>query len=193
MLGLAITKLREEYSEKPDPWGILGRFTLSDLRRFHEAIDPSTYLRDTFRRVMEPQLIETPDERPRVATAGRPPRIWRTATPEEQILRKFADRDTVQVKRARLASPASRTASSARSVQKKPEPHITEEFSVEFIWSKTGSVVHDRLREREAYKLLEEFIFDVTETSGMPKVSGNHPVEAILRDEFGNVIRRQKV
>jgi ADP-ribose pyrophosphatase YjhB (NUDIX family) len=193
MLALAITRLREEYSEKPDPWNILGRFTLSDLRRFHESIDPSTYLRDTFRRVMEPQLVETADAPARVSTVGRPPRIWRNATPEEQILRKFADRDKVQVKRARLAPTSSRQEQNLRPSARKVETAVAEEFSVEFVWSKTGSVVHDHLREREAYKLLEEFLLDATETSGVPKMSGNVPIEVIMRDEFGNVMRRQKV
>lgn len=193
MLALAITRLREEYSEKPDPWNILERFTLSELRRFHESIDPSTYLRDTFRRVMEPQLIEVSGASTRASTVGRPPRVWRNATPEEQILRKFADRDKVQVKRARLAPTAARQEQNLRPSTRKIETSGSEEFSIEFVWSKSGSVVHDYLREREAHKLLEEFLLDATETSGVPKMSGNVPVEAIMRDEFGNVIRRHSV
>jgi ADP-ribose pyrophosphatase YjhB (NUDIX family) len=190
MLGLAVTRLREEYSEKPDPWNVLGRFTLSDLRKFHESIDPSTYLRDTFRRVMEPQLVEDPNAVPRTPSVGRPPRVWRIATPEEQILRKFADRDKVQVKRARLAPSAERQ----EQLMKPPAIRLdaaAEEFSVEFEWSKTGKVVHAHLREREAYKLFEEFMFDVNETSGGPTLSGNLPVSAVMRDELGNEIRRQ--
>ncbi|NDE18808.1 hypothetical protein EBZ80_28285, partial [bacterium] len=61
MIERALLALRKQYLDTPDPWRILEHFTLGELRAFHERIDPGTHLRDTFRRVMEPQLIEVVD------------------------------------------------------------------------------------------------------------------------------------
>jgi 8-oxo-dGTP diphosphatase len=213
MLEQAVTRLREEYSESPDPWDVLGQFTLSQLRMFHEAIDPSTYLRDTFRRVMEPQLVEIPDAKPNTIGAGRPSRIWRIASPDERIMRKFADREKVQIKRSRLTPTSERQESSMRKPhpmkfmaappldsfalepsfsQRAGDPSSPAEFSVEFEWSNMPSIVHDHLREREAFKLFDSFVTEVRETVSSVEPSKNRPISAIMRDENGSVVRAEK-
>ncbi|WP_168625663.1 NUDIX hydrolase [Cryobacterium sp. BB307] len=77
ILKLAVDRLRAEYREAPDPAGLLpDTFTLLDLRRLHEAVDPDGIpRRDTFRRLMEPKLAATGElER---GTVGKPARLFR--------------------------------------------------------------------------------------------------------------------
>lgn len=77
----AVTRLRTRYELHPDPDGMLeGPFTLSDLRRLHEAVLGEPIQRDTFRRRMESQLqphLERGEHASRI-DGGRPARLWRT-------------------------------------------------------------------------------------------------------------------
>jgi len=78
IVQLALTRLREVHREHPDPFGLLGEeFTLLELQRLHEAIDPATPKRDTFRRTMLRTLVETGEIRQR--TVGKPARLFRHA------------------------------------------------------------------------------------------------------------------
>lgn len=82
MVWMAVDHVRESYGREPDPWGVLEVFTLAELRQLHLAIDRNTAERDTFRRTMEPLLIET--EQLSTGAVGRPSRMWRRPTPEER-------------------------------------------------------------------------------------------------------------
>ena len=76
MVRLAVEKLRRDYLETPDPAALLREpFTLKDLRDLHEAVVGAPLMRDTFRRLMEPQLTGTGGMSD--GTRGRPSRLWR--------------------------------------------------------------------------------------------------------------------
>ena len=78
IVRLALTRLRDDHREHPDPFDLLGdQFTLLELQRLHEAIDPATPKRDTFRRTMLRHLVETGEIRLR--TVGKPARLFRHA------------------------------------------------------------------------------------------------------------------
>ncbi|MFV0633429.1 NUDIX hydrolase [Demequina sp.] len=77
ILSLAVARLRADYAKNPDPWGLLGSapFTLLELERLHRAVDPDRPGgKDTFRRLMEPQLTDTGtlDQ----GTVGKPARLF---------------------------------------------------------------------------------------------------------------------
>jgi len=77
ILALAVARLRSDYLEHPDPWGLLGDepVTLLELERLHRAVDPARReSKDTFRRLMEPQL--TPVAGVREGTVGKPARLF---------------------------------------------------------------------------------------------------------------------
>ncbi len=76
ILDLAIARLRREYAAAPDPWRLLGKrpITLRELEDLHRTIDPTTALRDTFRRAMEPHLAPTGDVARGVV--GKPARLF---------------------------------------------------------------------------------------------------------------------
>jgi ADP-ribose pyrophosphatase YjhB (NUDIX family) len=71
----AVEALRLEYAASPDPRGLLsGPFTLRDLQDVHEAIAGHELPRDTVRRSMEGQLVETGQSRRGVV--GKPARLF---------------------------------------------------------------------------------------------------------------------
>lgn len=76
ILALAIVRLRADYASRPDPWGLLGdEFTLLELERLHRAIDPERReSKDTFRRLMERQLVDR--DRTQSGTVGKPARLF---------------------------------------------------------------------------------------------------------------------
>ena len=76
IIGRAVATLRERYADHPDPAGFAGsRFTLRELQRVHEAVHGTPLMRDTFRRVMQPQLVETGDyDR---GSVGKPASLFR--------------------------------------------------------------------------------------------------------------------
>lgn len=74
----AVAALRREYADHPDPAWLLGEcFTILALHRTHLAIDPTTAHKDTFRRVMMRQLVET--DLVETGTVGKPARLFRRA------------------------------------------------------------------------------------------------------------------
>ena len=74
----AVAALRREYADHPDPACLLGEcFTILELHRMHLAIDPTTAHKDTFRRVMIRQLVET--DVTATGTIGKPARLYRRA------------------------------------------------------------------------------------------------------------------
>lgn len=71
----AVAALRREYAVRPDPARLLGEcFTIFDLHRTHVAIDPTTAHKDTFRRAMMRQLVET--DQTATGAIGKPARLY---------------------------------------------------------------------------------------------------------------------
>lgn len=78
IVTLAVTTLREAYTDKPDPHRLLpDEFTLLQLRRLHEAVMGRPLAKDTFRRTMQPHL--TPTDRFSSGEVGKPARIYHLA------------------------------------------------------------------------------------------------------------------
>lgn len=75
-LRTATRIVRDEYETAPDPAAMLGEpFTMAELHRLHEAVLGATLRWDTFKRRMEPQLVEAEAPEDRVAV-GRPPKFY---------------------------------------------------------------------------------------------------------------------
>ena len=70
-MRFAVDEMRRLYSQAPDPEALMGRteFTLAELRDLHRAVLDHDWQIDTFRRFMQPLLVETGD-----VTSGRPGR-----------------------------------------------------------------------------------------------------------------------
>jgi ADP-ribose pyrophosphatase YjhB (NUDIX family) len=76
VVATAVAAVRDRYAATPDPAGLLGRsFTLLELRHVHEAVAGAPLQRDTFRRVMDPQLVGT--GRTLAGSRGRPAEMFR--------------------------------------------------------------------------------------------------------------------
>ncbi|WP_159803054.1 NUDIX hydrolase [Arthrobacter zhaoguopingii] len=76
ILAKALEYVRSAYAEHPDPYSLMKEpFTLRDLRALHEVVAGESLQRDTFRRMMEPQLKET--GRMTDGGRGRPSRLFR--------------------------------------------------------------------------------------------------------------------
>jgi 8-oxo-dGTP diphosphatase len=69
--------VRARYRRQPDPEALLDEpFTMRELRHLHAAVADVPRLQpDTFRRQMEPQLLDTGDTRE--GTVGRPAALYR--------------------------------------------------------------------------------------------------------------------
>ncbi|MGV0109946.1 NUDIX hydrolase [Arthrobacter sp. CP30] len=75
ILAKALEWVRSAYAGQPDPGGLLsGAFTLRQLRTLHEIVAGQSLVRDTFRRLMEPQLLDTGDMSD--GGRGRPSRLF---------------------------------------------------------------------------------------------------------------------
>ena len=75
IVAAAVAELRQEYAAAPDPRGFLpGPFTLRALRSVHEAVAGAPLPRDTFRRAMEPHLVDTGVMA--TGTVGKPARLF---------------------------------------------------------------------------------------------------------------------
>ena len=82
MIRQAAQALRDRYERRPDPDGLVGAaYTLTDLRRGHEAVLGESLRRDTFERRMKPHLEETGDQR---SDRGRPAKLYR-ARPDSPL------------------------------------------------------------------------------------------------------------
>lgn len=80
IIDWAVKMVRWEYGQVPDPWRLLAcEFTMTQLRQAHDAVAGAPHQKDTFRRLMEPQL-EALEERtvpPGGNGLGRPARMYR--------------------------------------------------------------------------------------------------------------------
>ena len=95
ILAVAVERIRAEYATMPDPWGLMPeKFTLRELLVMHRAVDPSTPQRDTFRRMMEPLLIETGQFSS--GSVGKPSRYFRKPTAQEQQARRVVHEQAVR-------------------------------------------------------------------------------------------------
>lgn len=75
IVRVATEHVRREHETGPDPFKLLAEpFTLLELRRLHEAVAGTTLLKDTFRRRMQPYLMET--DQTREGVVGKPARLW---------------------------------------------------------------------------------------------------------------------
>jgi ADP-ribose pyrophosphatase YjhB (NUDIX family) len=75
ILNQAVASIRSSYASTPDPASLLEHaFTLRQLQHLHETVAGEPLMRDSFRRVMEPQLRGTGE----VATGavGKPARLF---------------------------------------------------------------------------------------------------------------------
>ena len=114
ILAAAVERIRADYAAMPDPWGLMpDEFTLRELLLLHSAVDPSTPQRDTFRRMMEPLLVETGSFTS--GTVGKPSRLFRKPTAVENEARRVQHEQAVRggsrrTSRSRLDEvPADRT------------------------------------------------------------------------------------
>jgi 8-oxo-dGTP diphosphatase len=72
----AVQTVRVSYQLAPDPERLLAEpFTILQLRLMHEAVVGRPFQRDTFRRLMEPQLVGT--GRTTAGARGRPAELFR--------------------------------------------------------------------------------------------------------------------
>ena len=72
----AVATVRASYELAPDPERLIpGPFTILELRLMHEAVVGRKFQRDTFRRLMEPQLTGT--GKMTSGTRGRPAELFR--------------------------------------------------------------------------------------------------------------------
>ena len=72
----AVKTVRASYQLAPDPERLLAEpFTILQLRLMHEAVVGRPFQRDTFRRLMEPQLVGT--GRTTAGARGRPAELFR--------------------------------------------------------------------------------------------------------------------
>jgi ADP-ribose pyrophosphatase YjhB (NUDIX family) len=72
----AVAEVRNHYAIAPDPDRLLAEpFTILELRKLHESVEGQALQRDTFRRLMEPQLAGT--GRTTSGTRGRPAELFR--------------------------------------------------------------------------------------------------------------------
>ena len=75
IIELAVSTLRADYAQHPDPAGLLPEpFTLRDLQLLHEGVAGTPLPRDTFRRSMEPLLRATAETMQGVV--GKPARLF---------------------------------------------------------------------------------------------------------------------
>jgi len=95
ILAAAVERIRADYATMPDPWGLMpDEFTLRELLLLHSAVDPSTPQRDTFRRMMEPLLVETGSFSS--GSVGKPSRYFRKPTSDEQQARRVRHEQAVR-------------------------------------------------------------------------------------------------
>jgi 8-oxo-dGTP diphosphatase len=81
MVTTAVRRTRRRYERSPDPLRLLrAPYTMSELRRAHEAVLGAELKRDTFNRRMQPDLLPAIDRRGDLMTSdtgGRPAQLYR--------------------------------------------------------------------------------------------------------------------
>lgn len=76
IVRLAADRIRAEYQDLPDPRRLLDEpFSLLELQRLHSAVLGQALPKDSFRRRMEPKLIDT--GRVQEGVVGKPARLFR--------------------------------------------------------------------------------------------------------------------
>lgn len=122
MVQMALAKLREEYLVHPDPWDVLEVFTLRDLRDLHLAIVGEAELpaRDTFRRMMEPQLIPTGEMS--TGSIGKPSRLFVKAS--KQALFDAAMSEPTAERSRRISSSLNITVPRKRSASRRSDDRV---------------------------------------------------------------------
>jgi 8-oxo-dGTP diphosphatase len=119
IIQLAIDTLRAEYRASPDPEGLLGsEFTLLELLRLHETIAGERLGKDTFRRHMVGQLVET--DAYQQGRVGKPAKIYSRdgSVPRGYDKDRIETMDTTPLRKQRVilstTAPATRNTPSAR-------------------------------------------------------------------------------
>lgn len=174
MLNKAIERLRSDYAETPDPWNLLDTFTLKELREVHEAIDPDTPLRDSFRRMMQPLVVDTGVMSS--GGVGKPSRVWRKETESERIMRKYAKYERPLTSPSRSRNSARIQVDSAGT----PQRSLTSEtdrtspsernYSLEIHWRSGDVTTHEGLSRSQAALRLKQFNEEMRAAwSGMPE------------------------
>lgn len=195
MLAKALEKLRADYAEKPDPWNLLETFTLRELRDVHEAIDPNTPLRDSFRRLMQPMVVDTGEMSS--GSVGKPSRIWRKETEAERFHRIYAKYERpVSMRPSKSSrSNSSRSLSSIDSFSlvemgapsssassERPDRNCV--FEIEWLSGETTQ--HESLTPSQAGLRLREFEKEVRDTwNSLP--AEQRPRVARIRGPWGDI------
>lgn len=203
MLAKAVEKLRADYAERPDPWNLLDTFTLRELREIHEAIDPNTPLRDSFRRMMQPMVVDTGEVSS--GSVGKPSRIWRKETEAERFQRIYAKYERPVSSRAPRKSNSrnerlSLDAGLAESVEAQNYSGFKTDSSsslsssgeklernnvLEIEWQSGEMTRHDSLSPSQAILRLREFEKEVRAAwDSLP--SSQRPRAARIIDSWGN-------
>lgn len=203
MLNKAVERLRNDYAEAPDPWNLLERFTLKELRDVHEAIDPNTPLRDSFRRLMQPLVVDTGEMSS--GSVGKPSRVWRKETGSERIMRKYA----------KFERPISSNSSVRRNTRPRKEMasengmSSTQEyvqfdslgmssssdrsdrgFTMEIVWRSGETTKHEDLSLSQAELRLNEFSREASEAWANLALE-QRPIEARIVSPYGDTQDRQ--
>jgi ADP-ribose pyrophosphatase YjhB (NUDIX family) len=194
MVEMAIERVRDDYSEKPDPWNLLDTFTLKELRELHEAIDPDTLLRDSFRRLMQPLVVDTGEMSS--GSVGKPSRIWRKETESERIMRKYAKQERPISPRGSRSGPSTFDSYSSEgsfssvdslSSDVSTSQRNPRDFVLEIQWHSAPTSSFDNLSLSQAHLRLQEF---KSETSrAWPSIPlDQRPRLARILDQNNNVV-----
>lgn len=88
MVTTAVRRARRRYERSPDPLRLLrSPYTMSQLRRAHEAVLDASLKRDTFNRRMQPYLVPATNRSGEALisdTGGRPAQLFRPATRKDR-------------------------------------------------------------------------------------------------------------
>lgn len=199
MLAKAVEKLRADYSEHPDPWDLLETFTLRELRDVHEAIDPNTPLRDSFRRLMQPMVVDTGEMSS--GSVGKPSRIWRKETEAERLQRIYAkyERPLTSKPLRKSSSRSDRMYSDSfqmtdsmgfsdfkdLKLSSLSSEKMERNFVLEIEWRSGDKTIHDSLSPSQANMRLRDFEKEVR--SAWSSLSDSQrPRAARILDPWGN-------
>lgn len=155
MVQMALTKVREEYLVHPDPWDLLDVFTLKELRELHLAIVGEAELpaRDTFRRMMEPQLSPTGEMS--TGSVGKPSRLFTKASKQDLFDVAMSEPKSERSRRIssslKITSPRKRSAANYRdsSVPERLMP-LEAMGSMKYVEPDYSETLFDAMRQEYA-------------------------------------------
>lgn len=203
MLNKAVERLRKDYAETPDPWNLLESFTLKELRNLHEAIDPNTPLRDSFRRLMQPLVVDTGQMSS--GSVGKPSRVWRKETESERIMRKYAkyERPVTQTQSIKSSSrprrmPNLESGMSSfieiapfESLEMSSAPDRNDRaYTLEIEWRSGELTKHEDLSLSQAELKLQEFLVEAGKAWDSLSAE-QRPREARIVSPYGDTEQRQ--